>query len=396
MKNISNNRIKQTGAVSLFVVVFAMLIITVITLSFLRLMVVDQNQSTNANLAEGARNSALAGVEDAKRALLGFKDCIGGSELSPACEELASELTNDVCNYAVAGLVSQGSVQGGTDAAPGEILVQQSEEDKDLDQAYTCVKIKLNTDDYLGSVAAHETKMIPLVGTNNFNKIKVEWFSIDDMQSEQGESQVDVPNSVNRRLPSGDSTSDWPANRPSVLRTQLMQFGDSFSLSDFDSGADSESNANTLFLYPSARGASVTSFSEDERGMRARSGNTPMGTSCETTMPAGGYACEMDITLPSPVGGGDRTAYLRLTPFYNSTHFRITLLNNDNVIQFNAVQPEVDSTGRANNVFKRVASRVDLYGDGSGYPNAAVDLRGNFCKDFSVTDEEYYAGNCTP
>lgn len=405
MKSINTKRVGQSGAVSLFVVVFAMLIITVITLSFLRLMVADQNQSTNANLAEGARNSAMAGVEDAKRALLDFKKCVGGvsSEVPSDCVDIEHRLSSDVCNYAIygAGLVSSGSEQGGTETAPGEILVQQSEGDKDLDQAYTCVKLKLNTNDYIGSAAVHETRMIPLVGTSSFTKIKLEWFSIDDMQSVQNRGQVDVPTGTRKPLPSGGRTSDWPANRPSVLRAQLMQFGETFRLTDFDSASSDESNASTLLLYPSATGleSGETSFSRDTRGASRSSSTAPFGIWCNPTMPAGGYACSATINLPNPVGGDEdnRTAYLRLVPFYNSTHFRVTLLDNSStIVQFKAVQPEIDSTGRANNVFKRVASRVDLYGDGFGYPNAAVDLRGSFCKDFSVTEDDFISGQCEP
>lgn len=403
MKNISTNRFRQSGAVSLFVVVFAMLIITVITLSFLRLMVADQGQSTNANLAEGARNSAMAGVEDAKRALLEFKKCAGDSGASSTeCAEIENRLSSDVCNYAIHGaqLVDSSSEQGGVGGQPGEILVQQSEGDKDLDQAYTCVKIKLNTDNYIGSASLHETRIIPLVGVSKFNKIRLEWFSMDDLQSTQNQGAVDVPTNNSKPLPSGQQVSHWPSNRPSVMRTQLMQFGETFRLSDFDEMDGSSSNANTLLFYPLASGISSgeASFSDDIRGVPRLNSSAPFGVGCSQEMPAGGYACSVTINLPSPIDGDadSRVAYLRLVPFYNSSHFRVTLIGGANsVVQFKAVQPEVDSTGRANNVFKRVASRVDLYGDGSGYPNAAVDLSGNFCKDFSVTEDKFIAGSCS-
>ena len=85
-------------------------------------------------------------------------------------------------------------------------------------------------------------------------------------------------------------------------------------------------------------------------------------------------------------------AYLRLSALYKGAHFRVSLVG----AQFKAVQPIVDSTGRASDIFRRVQSRVDLYDTSFPYPDAAVDVTSNFCKDFGVTDSEYIAGSCTP
>ena len=113
----------------------------------------------------------------------------------------------------------------------------------------------------------------------------------------------------------------------------------------------------------------------------------------------------MSLRLPNPIGGGsDRTAFLRLTPFYNATHFQIVLSNGDpsaagGIIKFKDVQPIVDSTGRANDMFRRVESRVDLYNTNFPYPDATIDITGNFCKNFAVSNDPatYQTSNtCTP
>ena len=84
---------------------------------------------------------------------------------------------------------------------------------------------------------------------------------------------------------------------------------------------------------------------------------------------------------------------------YNQkTSFRVSMQSETNSpVHFSAVQPAIDSTGRANDLFRRVRSRVEL--DGSSIPAAesAVDISGSLCKTFLITDnpDDYVAGTCS-
>ena len=406
MKSTRTNR-SQSGAVSLFIVVFAILLMSVITISFLRIMTNDQSKASSNDLAQSAYDSSQAGVEDAKRALVWYRaNCM--SAAAPAtCAAFISSA--DDCNVGIrlAGVVKTddiASAGGGT--GTGEIRVQQSttvdasgeSTDKALDQAYTCVTMQLNTDDYLGALAAHESALIPIVTTAATSNVTVEWFSREDVSNTNG---TVYPSSTVGSQPLLQQ-ADWPTDRPSVLRTQFMQVGDSFRLSDFDAtNDDSESNANTIFLYPTTNGNTTSSLvgrdiRRDSSGDTTpdTSSATPLPVRCVTSVASGGYACSITLQLPTPIGGGDaEIAYLRLTSFYVGTHFRVSLGG----AQFEGVQPIVDSTGRANDVFRRVQSRIDLYDTSFPYPDAAVDTAGNFCKDFGVTDQpDYIPGSCTP
>lgn len=388
--NYMVNRRKEAGAVSLFVVILAMLLLTVITVSFLRLMMNDQTQATNNDVSQSAYDSAQAGVEDAKRALLCYKKGTCAS---------ASIMRSQICNESVVRAL------GGARAADNkypEVLVQKSGSvnDRLLDQAYTCVTMQLDTNEYEGSISANASRIVPLKVASgaSFNAVEVHWFSREDVTS----STVNVPSGASQ----GDLSAQWPQNRPSVLRTQLIQYGNNFKLDDFDATAGGRSNTNAVFLYPSRVG--LSSFTLADRDVRAGSpgaeapkddpGSSPLGITCRTSVASSSdYACVARFAIPDPYNGSasDRTAYLRLSAFYNATHFKVVLYNGGTVVPFNEVQAMVDSTGRANDLFRRIQSRVDLEDTSLPYPQAAVDLTGNFCKDFSVTDNSYNNNSAT-
>lgn len=367
----------KRGAVSIFVVVFTALLMTIVTVSFARLMLREQQRAASNDLSQSAYDAALAGVEDAKRALARYE------------QRTAADPTWDFndCNTvpALVGATINSPEQGGGVAVG----------DQALQQAYTCVLIDLQTDDYIGSLSADESRIVPLQGAESFNRVRIEWFSREIDLS--GGSEADVPASgAESELP---VASEWPRNRPPVLETQLMQTSSSFTLDQFNAEAmnGSESNANTLFLYPKQLASSPTlRFINDAR---FNAGGEPTSVQCRATVTTVEYACSATIELPQPVSGGSRSnAYLRLASRYNQTQFRVSLYEGTRLVQLDGVQPAVDSTGRASDLFRRVSARIETGAGRAAYPDAAVDITGNFCKTFRVTSrtEDYRPGDCTP
>lgn len=419
MITMSNN--KQAGAVSLFVVVFAMLIITVMTVSFLRLMMADQQRASDTDLSQSAYDSAMAGVEDAKRALLRYQAVC--TNTPSECAALSNRISSDTCNVALleGQVINPSDVEAGSGTNPGEVNVRQSitGNDSSLNQAYTCVTIQLETQRYVGTLAANQSQIVPLIGTSDFDTVTIRWFDRDDVGNTTGAVSLAALATQQRLLQQwsagGGSGTGWPTNRPSVMRTQLIQFGSSFTLSSFDIvNSSSQSNASTLFLFP-VQGGSVGSPNSDAfvgRDIRKNDANddpdpdsataSPLPVRCVSSVSGGGYACSMSLHLPTPIGGGDRTAFMRLSPFYNATHFEVVLSNGvplttgANVVRFKDVQPIIDSTGRANDVFRRVQTNVDLFDTSFPYPDASIDVTGDFCKDFAVTNDAYIPGTCNP
>ena len=389
----------QRGVVSLFIVIFTALLMTIVTVSFVQLMVKDQQQATHSDLSQSAYDSAQAGVEDAKRLLLLDQACRNDSAASGVnCMQVAAALTpTPGSDQTDCDTLSKGGVVAETN---NETIIQQSAGDNAaaLDQAYTCVRIAVNTDDYLGQLETDESVVVPLRSSKPFTSVELSWFSDRDISSQTNNPAVGFPSAgANVSLPRVGTR--WKFNYPALMRAEIIQTGSSFTLSDFDDSAGGgKSNANTLFLYPSQVGATTKSFAIDAR---KSPGSAPQPIQCKNSLAGGGYACSVKLTLLKPADGdtNNRNAFLRLNALYNKAHFQVKLLDSTGAgVKFANVQPEVDSTGRANDLFRRVISRVELRGDFT-YPDAAIDIDGNLCKNFTVTDvtSGYSNSNtCTP
>lgn len=390
----------ERGAVSLFIVIFTALLVTTITVAFVRLMVVGQQQATMSDLSKSALDSAVAGVEDAKRAIV-YCTGSGAGVGTPACDKFTNTLADGThCNT-----LQLAEIAGSPDDE--EVLIKQNEGDEMLQQAYTCVKVKLNTLDVVGRLTPDTTRLIPLDATTKFDTVDVEWFSQKDLvtvnQSDSSAGDATIDLGLDAKLP---KKADWQPNRPALMRVQLIQFGSNFKLSDFNSGTSENMNNATLFLMPSRVGAPNDSvnFTYDIR--KSHTSGALQQIACEqnfSSVSTNGrlYACKAKIKLPNPIGatdGNSRRAFLRINALYApNTSYRVSMSDATNPVTFRNVQPLVDSTGRANDLFRRVQSRIEFNGSSIPYAEAAIDLTGSLCKTFLVTDDEkdFAPGTCT-
>jgi hypothetical protein len=223
--------------------------------------------------------------------------------------------------------------------------------------------------------------------------VELSWFSREDV-SNPNNPQAVVPVGTNVTLP---PAGQWNQNTPAMMRAQMIQTGANFSLDQFNDAQDNKSNTNTLFLYPKNAGANALDFFSDTRRSPL---NAPRPVLCQPNLATNEYACTIRLRMPPPVDGNtaNRNAYLHLGALYNNAHFQIKLLQGSNPVRFDNVQPVVDSTGRANDAFRRVQARVQLSSDYT-YPQAVIDLEGDLCKNFTITDQDSgYSGSttCTP
>ena len=384
----------KKGAVSLYVVIFATLLISVITVSFMRIMLTGQRQAMNADLSQSAYDSALAGVEDAKVALLRFADaCPNGADPdgSPVCA--AFNGTN--CD-AIQIATGQGNVGE-------EVIVQQNETDDRsaaLQQAYTCVTINPHPTDYISVAQPGESILVPLsLMEGGLASIDLSWFTRTDNNNNNNLGTANITNvnalgelfSVDR----WDNRGRHTGRNPSLMRVQIIQVANNgWAASDFGR-YDDQARQGTLFLYPSTAGT-ANAHPTPIPWLNARYPIVtiqPRTVRCLDSFSEGEeYACRARI--PIPTNSGNMMTFVRITSFYHPSTFRIEPRNSDgNLLRFRDAQAVVDSNGRANNLHRRVEARVEL-GGSPLFPEFAVDLDGSgdgandgrFCKDLVITN----------
>lgn len=405
---------RQKGAVSIFIVLFATMLFVAISIGFAIFMMRDQDRATDNDLSRSALDSAQAGVEDAKRVLAKYNDCTERNAGSPECVDLISTVRGGKCDT-VAKILGGGQVEG-------DKIIRQSNNDEQLQQAYSCVKITPDTEDVVKSIKDEsDMKIIPLKGVSNYDVVEVTWskksegVSYDFSQGSKNRrlNSLNVRNKSNQVTAQLPTYEHWDEKWGAVMRVQAISYnaGD-VNLRDLDS------NARTVFLYPDnrvSRGSSSkviemetydlhTShpFTDDSSRLDVavnKPATSVNGSSCDNRVANGEYMCKALLKLPS----GKDTSYLTLAGIYargKSVDVRVRLLKNDgSVVKFNNVQPKIDSTGRANNEFRRVEARVEATPseDAVPVPRAAIASDGDLCKNYMITDNasDFSANGCS-
>lgn len=392
MLNSKLHESNQRGFVSLFTVIFFMLLITIITVGFLRIMAAEQRQSLDNDLTASAKAAAQSGIEDAKRAILKYKSL---PDSDPLKAQLQTALTSSSCD----ALFSNASISSALNLNNNGSINNQA----GLNEYYTCLSVNMDTPDYIGQGSAGKSDFIPLVsgGGDLFDQIVVSWHLTSQTVGTEGDGQPSNYAPGVQLPPVTGGVNSWSARGyPAYLRVELYGHPNS----NFTRSNMTQIN-RTVFLVPNSSTnaaavdpSTVTNFETvDPRGADQSKINL-IGVRCTGTppnVPIGTYACSARLGVPVGQPSTSHTYYLRVTPLYGSAHFRLQLYHNNAVVNFNGVQPMIDSTGRASDVFRRIQARVRL-DDISNLPEYSVETAMDICKTMQVSDGSYYQGNVCP
>lgn len=386
------------GATSLYVVVFTALLVSVITMSFIRIMVSEAEQTSRNELSQSAYDSALAGVEDAKIALASYYDCIqrpSANNCTTITAAMQSGITDSSCDV-VSNVLGRNLVNGTNQA--GEVYIQETQVSgsgaTNMEQAYTCVKIDNRLDDYRSTLSPDDRSRIIPIRADNVNAIKAikfSWYS--------GTSTNVMTNGKFER----SGTAYIPA-----LTLDIYQTNDTFTLGQLSANnGNYGTDHSKLMLYPTNTHGTTNITASMVLNSSDKYDNSPINVNCGNSNTE--FRCQSMVGIPAPFNGGARSAetfFLKVTAPYGqaATDFAVILCTNDDwatagctsTTEFVDVQASVDSTGRANNLYRRVESRIDLADVNFPYPEFAIQLGGtdddSISKKFWVTKDCYKSG----
>ncbi|MBR0467826.1 hypothetical protein IJJ53_02890 [Candidatus Saccharibacteria bacterium] len=424
----NNNRFKK-GAASFYIVAISTLILVIIAASFAAVIISEVTRTSNDDLAQSAYDSALAGIEDAKLAYYNYQSCVDGE---------VTEVGGFSCNDIRQWIEQENGTLGSYDScdgvavllgrnAGGEVFIKETQNgDNNMQQAYTCVKLSNVTKDIEGTISEANPSFVVRAkfdgdenaetndGTvaNKIDRVKIKWYL---------DSEGSVANSTSTANFGNKNNGLFGTNAPvpAVISVGMVQTSSTFNLSDFDMTVGSTTDRGTIYLVPYTGDAVKT---DDDRYIIANSNyiaandgmlksndktvqNRPFAVQCTD---GGEYACEATIEIPRPVGGGARnkdTFVFRVALPYGGpkTDFALEFYcendecpiktetggaTDESLISdtgtegskpapLRGVQVEIDSTGRANDLYRRVETRLMPADTSYPYPLYAIQVLGD-------------------
>jgi hypothetical protein len=363
----------EQGFVSILSTIFFILLMSVLTIGFLRIMSDEQSQVVDSDLSKAALASAESGVEDAKRALVYCRGLATGAPRTACYQALQNQNCPGIFSPAVAGNPLPTGLAVDTTAGDGSVRVGNPANN----QRYTCVTTSLLTDNVVGQANEVSGDFIPLSGNADYNQVTVWWHQTSSDGPAPIPGIIDANN--NYRY---DGWKDATGARfTAMLRLQLVEFDKGDTLAQLTN--------RTVGIYAvptSSGGLSIMNFPTPIDANAWAGADKHVEVTCNTAgATSRGYLCGLTMGVPQKLLADNKEYYLLVKSVYGAPHYMVDIAQNGARIKFNDVQPQIDSTGAAADVFRRVISRVSYTSDAFNTTNA-IEGGVSLCKDIFITD----------
>lgn len=414
----------------MFIVMFTVIILSIITLGFTRVVVSEALKTSNTDLSQSAYDSALAGIEDAKTALLKYHACLdrgyGPKSNGYECEKIIYNMQHGI---ATEDCSTVEKVLGRSrDKSNNAVIIQETQDSDDpgnnanMLQAYTCVTIQEELEDYRTTLDSESRlRIIPIRSSdlNSIKKIQLSWYSLSNAQRLGKYGYQNYCNNNSQYVfPSRSGCNDNPRTPP-VITARLIQSDEEFNLSEFSASNSNNvnnptitgTNTGQLTFIPKNSTTNTTVFAGNE-SLWPQTANKASSISSKDDMTSNknddiklvnckvgnNWSCVVEIDLPKTFNLKDTRSlantYLLVSLPYGEPDTDISVKaydSSNSPVSFTGVQARVDSTGRANDLFRRVETRIELIDTYFSYPEFEITMTGN---DSKIQKSFYVTYNC--
>lgn len=369
------HRHPQAGFVSMFTLMFFIVVASIVTVGFLRLVALEARQAQDSSSTNSALAAARAGIEDGKRAILLYNSL---PDTDPAKIAIEAAISSKECDgiYGSAAVASALGIE-----QSGLVKTDGLEE-----QYYTCLTVRPNTPTYEAIARPTNSMMVPLSSAAPFQKINIQWHR----------HGLDGPIASGKSVAGNPSVADVIAEElPTFMRIQLVKSPTTGSIQDVTS-VTGFIRTTTIPGPPGAYNSSMLSHDYPSLvgTVYPKDSVTVPTTNC-TAPGATDYSCNITLNLAGlagfdPIDTSGNKYFLRLTPLHKEVNVRVSLLDTaDAPVEFTMVQPEIDVTGKSGDTLRRLKARVK-FTPNIRIPEYVVEANGTdpgsgtICKAFGV------------
>ncbi|MDQ3159287.1 MAG: pilus assembly PilX N-terminal domain-containing protein [bacterium] len=322
----------QDGLVAIVVSMMFIIIITLVVVSFAFLMRREQQQVLDRQLSTQAFYAAESGVNDH-----------------------------------VAKLIKGESFVDSTDCTGAPVQL-----DSDSNAFYSCVIVDQSLPDvrFPTDLTKDESKLVRLTSSDPdrpIHSIDVLWEAVES-ESKGKFASNDVYNLPTDTFSQSNKKSF--ANYIAVVDTMVIP------ISNIDSVNRTQINdaAKSFFAYPSTENQNSSKI--DYRSPAAD--GAFVGGGCDQAK-ADGRPLECKANINNL--GGVKDVVVRVKPLYKNANIRLVARDKKGEqVDIIGVQAEIDSTGRANDVLRRIQVRIPLQGNQGYFPEFVLESGDDICK----------------
>ncbi len=322
---VTNSKRNQNGLAAIIVATVIMIILSLITLGFARLMRREQRQALDRSLSSQAFYAAESAVNDAVRRVQ--------DEVSPYIADKTS------CNQDSATFT--GAVDGSIGSSYTCLLIDQSPPSLEYTQ---------------GSIATSSSKIIPIREETGklINQMRIAWEDPGLTTTTAGLSTT--PTFTCPATVSLPAFTAWDSKTPGMLRLDIIP-------ADALDRASLTSKTISMYLYPTdvscVTGQSVINYS-------TQAGDANKGQIIKVHCTAGKSPRDCELKLVFDGASPNSLYYIRVRSVYRSSDMTVRIYEgvdtSEAAVQssIKGAQIQIDATGKVNDVLRRIQVRVPV------------------------------------